>query len=172
MKPASLSITDLRDVVRKLPDNGLTASRAAALDHFDEHGLPTLRDEDWKYTDLSPVVDISNRWLSAGGKQQPSDRQSERIESVTNSIDAIWLVVSNGLVDERFMAAIADSNVEVSRLSDAPSPFVMKKALADLNAALLQDGLRIRVTGPVAKPIGILVIDRAGVSPGVTQSCV
>ncbi len=172
MKQASLAIAELRDVVRALPDNGLMAAREAALAHLDEHGLPTLRDEDWKYTDLSPAVDISNRWLSAGGRQQPSMPQNERIETLTSSIDAIWLVVSNGTVDDRFTEAAANSGVEVSRFSDAPAPFVMERPLADLNAALLHDGLRVRVTRSVEKPVGVLFIDRAGESAGVAHSCV
>jgi len=172
MKQASLSIDDLRTVVRALPDNGLTSSRAAALAHFDEHGLPTLRDEDWKYTDLSPLIDISNRWLRTGGQQQPSDRLNKRIEAIVNSIDAVWLVIANGAIDDRLVDAAANSGLEVSRFSDAPSPFVMQQPLADLNAALLQDGLRVRVTGSVDKPIGILIIDRADTGAGVAQTCV
>lgn len=33
----------------------LTTRRKAALDHFAELGLPTRRDEDWRYTDLRPL---------------------------------------------------------------------------------------------------------------------
>lgn len=170
MKQATLFIDDLRDVVRALPDNGLTSSREAALAHLHEHGLPTLRDEDWKYTDLSPLIDISNRWLHAGGFRQPADIAIDTVETITSSIDASWLVISNGTVDARFVDAVSDSAVKVSRLSDAPSPLVMQRPLADLNAALLVDGLRVHVTGPVEKPVGILVIDRATEGAGVAQS--
>jgi len=172
MKQSSLSITDLRDVMRTLPDNGLTPAREAALAHLDEHGLPTLRDEDWKYTDLSQVIDISNRWLNAAGDKRAPNPQGSHIESIISSIDATWLVISNGSVDGRSSEGITGSGIEISRFSDAPSPFVMERPLADLNAALLQDGLRIRVTGRVEKPVGVLVIDRAGSSAGVSQSCV
>jgi Fe-S cluster assembly protein SufD len=172
MKQLALCIDDLRDVVRQLPDNGLTPSREAALAHLDEHGLPTLRDEDWKYTDLSPLVDISNRWLTAGGQQQSSGVQSDAIEAIVRSIDATWLVISNGSIDDRFFESGTGDGVEVSRFSDAPSPFVMERPLADLNAALLQDGLRVRVTGLIEKPVGILVIDRTGANAGVAQACV
>lgn len=172
MKRDVLSIAGLRNIVRALPDNGLTPSREAALAHFGEHGLPTLRDEDWKYTDLSQVIDISNRWLNDGARKPAASPQSEHIESITNSIDATWIVISNGSIDGRYSESITGSGIEISRFSDSPSPFVMERPLADLNAALLQDGLRIHVTGQVEKPIGILVIDRAGTSAGVTQSCV
>ena len=172
MKQNALSIASLRNVVRALPDNGLTSSREAALAHLGEHGLPTLRDEDWKYTDLSQVIDISNRWLNDGASEPAASPQSDHVDSIINSIDAAWLVVANGVVESRFIDGASGNDVEISRFSDSPSPFVMERPLADLNAALLQDGLRIRVTGQLEKPIGILVIDRAGSSAGVTQSCV
>ena len=172
MKPAALSIVDLREVIRQLPDNGLAPSREAALGHFHEHGLPTLRDEDWKYTDLSPLVDISNRWLASGAQPDPSGVTDSAISKITESIDATWLVIANGMVDERRLKTVDGFGIEVSRFSDAPSPLVLDHPLADLNAALLRDGLRIRVTGQLKKPIGILVFDHAGTAIGVTQSCV
>ncbi|MBT8101712.1 MAG: Fe-S cluster assembly protein SufD [Gammaproteobacteria bacterium] len=172
MKHAALSIDDLRDVVRRLPDNGLTPSREAALAHFHEHGLPTLRDEDWKYTDLSPVVNISNRWLTAGGPQLPHKSLRDTVDAITRSIDAHWLVIANGTVDDQFVNAITHRGIEVSRFSDAPAPFEMQRPLADLNAALLHDGLRLRITGSTDKPVGILVVDRAKSDAGVAQSCV
>ncbi len=84
MKPASLNYDNLRDVVRQLPDNGLGSVREAALQHLGEHGLPTLRDEDWKYTDLAPLIDISNRWLSSGGQRPAVRAEREIIDSITS----------------------------------------------------------------------------------------
>jgi Fe-S cluster assembly protein SufD len=170
MKQPPLSIADLREVVRALPDNGLMASREAALAHLDEHGLPTLRDEDWKYTDLSPAVDISNRWLGAGAKHPPSKLKNAHIDSVISLFDATWLVISNGTVDDRFIETATNNGVEVSRLSESPAPFVLERPLADLNAALLQDGIRVRVSGSVPKPLGLLFVDFARASAGVSQA--
>ena len=172
MKPSSLDIERLRDVVRQLPNDALTPSREAALAHLDEHGLPTLRDEDWKYTDLSPLVDISNRWLHAGGQQQVSSDRYDAVERVLDSIDASWFVISDGTIEQLPAGNLESNVIEVSRLSDAPTPFVMGRPMADLNAALRHDGLRIRITGKPEKPIGILLADRAGASAGVAQSYV
>lgn len=172
MKQASLLLKDLEAVVRQMPDNGLAASREAALAHLGRHGLPTLRDENWKYTDLAPVVDISNRWLTAGGGDQVTSLQSEAIDALTTSIDALWLVVANGRIDERYLGALADSAVQVSRFSDAPTSRSMEQPLANLNAALLQDGLCIRITDTPAKPLGILLYDRSASGAGVTQSSI
>ena len=172
MKHGQLSLESLETIIRQMPDNGLAANRMAALAHLGEHGLPTLRDEDWKYTDLASVVDISNRWLAAGGENQATTRQHETIDALTKSIDALWLVIANGRIDERYLQGFDDSAVRVSRFSDAPAPLSIERPLANLNAALLQDGLRIRIDGTPGKPLGILFFDQSAGGAGVTQSAI
>ena len=170
MKSAALDIDRLREAVRQLPNRGLAPSREAALAHLDQHGLPTLRDEDWKYTDLSPLVDISNRWLDAGGQQPTHADRTDIADAIPGSIDATWFVIADGAVDEEPIGHSETRGIEVSRLSDAPPEFAAGRPLADLNAALRQDGLRIRITERLDKPVGILLIDRSGANVGVTQS--
>ena len=69
MKPTSLSFDALSDAVRRLPDDGLTASRQAALEQLREVGTPSIREEDWKYTNITSAIDIANDWLQAGAAQ-------------------------------------------------------------------------------------------------------
>ena len=170
MKAGSLNYDVLKDVVRQLPDNGLSAVREAALLHFGEHGLPTLRDEDWKYTDLAPLIDISNRWLGAGGQQRQVSAERESIEAITRSIDANWIVIANGHIDQQAFETVLSDAISVSRISDAPSQVTLSRPLSDLNAALLQDGLRIQVSACEDKPIGILIFDGPDADVGVTQN--
>ncbi len=125
--------------------------------------LPTARDEDWKYTDLRAVRDISTRWLAAGGDAALLDLDDE-IQRITGSIDADWFVITNGALRPLPQAG----GVEADRI-DGPS--ATDSALAELNAALLQDGLRIRIDGVTTKPVGILVIDGAS-DPSVSQTYV
>jgi len=113
--------------------------------------LPTTRDEDWKYTDLAPARDISSRWLDAG-EATPSAALTEEIDRITGSIDASWFVIANGEVHD--LAAVPGAAIH--KLSEAPAG---QHALAELNAALLKEGLRIVIDGTIDKPIGILVID-------------
>jgi Fe-S cluster assembly protein SufD len=113
--------------------------------------LPTTRDEDWKYTDLTRARDISSRWLTMGDGT-PSSVLDEEIQRITESVEASWLVVANGEI--RNLATV--SGVTVDKLDEAPAGH---HALAELNAALLKEGLRIVVEGTIDKPIGILVID-------------
>ncbi|NCF14945.1 MAG: Fe-S cluster assembly protein SufD [Gammaproteobacteria bacterium] len=113
--------------------------------------MPTTRDEDWKYTDLTRARDISSRWLTMGDGT-PSSVLDEEIQRITESVEASWLVVANGEI--RNLATV--SGVTVDKLDEAPAGH---HALAELNAALLKEGLRIVVEGTIDKPIGILVID-------------
>ncbi len=168
MKPVGLSIEKLRDAVTRLPDDSLAATRAAALANLDENGLPTLKHEDWKYTDLSSAIDISNRWLSQGAETASTDALGESIASITASIDANWLLIANGIIDTSLFGEA--SGIEIERFSDSAAPFVMDKPLADLNAALLNDGLRIQIHAATEKPLAILVIDGANAGPAVSQA--
>ena len=116
--------------------------------------LPTTRDEDWKYTDLSAARDLSSRWL-ASGREAPSLDLEERIERITAGIDACWIVVANGEIrDFEDIRGITSA-----RLAEPPAA---DDALAELNAALLKDGLRLRFDAPPEKPVGLLFIDGAG----------
>ena len=122
--------------------------------------LPTTRDEDWKYTDLARAKDISTRWLEAGAAT-PAASPAADIEAITGSIDASWFVFSNGV-----LSAIPDaSGFTAEKLDEVPSA---DSALAELNAALLADGLRLRVDGAPSKPIGLLFFD-GGAEPSLTQ---
>ncbi len=168
MKQAALSIDNLREAVLRMPDNGLTATRRAALAKIGRSGLPSVRDENFKYTDLRPAIDISNRWLIDGAKESVADVQRDAIQTICSSIDANWLVVANGLIDLTGFDATAD--IEVERFSDTTAPEFADHPLADLNAALLQDGLRVHIHGATEKPLGILVIDEANAAAGVSQA--
>jgi Fe-S cluster assembly protein SufD len=174
MKQQALSIDGLRNAVRRMPDDALTPAREAALAHFDEHGLPTVRDEDWKYTDLATAIGISNRWLATGALADESpenvDLVANSIAEITASIDAIWLVIANGNIDDSRVTR--NSGLEVSRFSEHPAPLVMERPLADLNAALLRDGLRIQISAATEKPIGLLIIDSANSDASVSQASI
>jgi Fe-S cluster assembly protein SufD len=126
--------------------------------------LPTTRDEDWKYTDLARSRDIVSRWLDDGATV-PSASLEEKIAAVTESIDASWYVFSNG--ELRDIATPDGASCE--KLASIPAG---TSALAELNAALLRDGLRIRIDSTPAKPIGLLFIDGgevAAVSQGYVE---
>jgi len=168
MKQAALSIEDLRTAVMRLPDDGLSATRKAALANISKHGLPSVKDENWKYTDLGPAIEISNRWLSDGAGETSAVVGRDSIQAICSSIDANWLVIANGLIDLTCFDASTD--IEIERFSDSTAPNLRDRPLANLNAALLHDGLRVQIHGATEKPLGILVIDEANASAGLSQA--
>lgn len=113
--------------------------------------LPTTRDEDWKYTDLSRARDITSRWLDAGAETVAAEINDE-IDRITGSIDATWFVIANG---ELRMPDVAPG-ISAEKLDELPAA---DSALAELNSALLVDGLRVRIDGEPEKPVGLLFID-------------
>ncbi|HSG96487.1 MAG TPA: Fe-S cluster assembly protein SufD [Woeseiaceae bacterium] len=113
--------------------------------------LPTTRDEDWKYTDLARARDISTRWIDAGAQPAAVSLEDQAGE-ITGSIDAAWIVIANGS-----LLGIPEG-LDAARHDAAPAG---DNALAELNAALLIDGVRIHVDGQLERPIGLLFIDSA-----------
>jgi len=171
MKSAHLSMDALDGEIARLPNSGLAPLRSAALAHLREHGLPTTRDEDWKYTDLTPLVNISNQWLDRGDDVAQQADTSGITSSIQQSIDADWLIIANGQVDAHSIAALAQAGVNVELLSEQDNSTDFSAPLANLNAALLSDGLRISVDAncTVMRPIGILVIDSAAATASISQ---
>ncbi len=171
MKSRHLSMDALGGAIARLPDDRLTPVRNAAFAHLREHGLPTKRDEDWKYTDLAPLVGIGNQWLDLGGDVTPQADTSDVSDRIQKSIDADWLLISNGQVDANSLAALAQDGVTVELLSKHDGSADFSAPLTDLNTALLRDGLRISIAAnhSVKRPIGILVVDIAATAATLSQ---
>jgi Fe-S cluster assembly protein SufD len=172
MKSAALSLDALQAAVDQLPDSALMSSRRAALEHLRKHGLPTTRDEDWKYTDLSAVVDISNRSFGNTDSTSPSADAQALIATIHDAIAAEWLVIFNGRLDSQSLARFDQDGIRVSRLSDSAEEISFDAPLSDLNLALLQDGIRLHITKDTVaeQPIGILILDEAAEAPAISQS--
>ncbi len=171
MKQAALSMDALESAVAALPEDNLSLSRQAAFEQLQQDGLPSTREEDWKYTDLSALVGIANDWLqTSGGNASPADDMAG-IDSVRDTIDADWLIITNGRINTTALSDQAPAGVSVTRLSDASYKLHSTGRLGDFNLALLQDGLRIEVSkdAELVRPIGILVIDRADAQASVSQ---
>jgi Fe-S cluster assembly protein SufD len=167
MSHPALQTDALRETVAALPDDALQTSRKAALQHFTDNGFPGLRHEDWKYTDLTPVIDISSRWLDGGAELTSVDIPDG---SPLETIDADWLVIANGRIDAARLGAFSQQGVVVTRLSKDGTSDDFSWPLMDFNTALLEDGLRIRVEATAERPIGVLIIDCANDKPVVSQT--
>lgn len=156
-------------VLASLPDDALAGARRAALARFGEHGFPTTREEDWKYTDLAAVAEVHRRWLDQDNEPSLPDRGT--IEAVQSQIDADWIVIANGRVLKDLSPGLTASGISAGPLAEAAIEPQKPDPLADLNLALLNEGVRIAVGADryAGRPIGLLVCDRADIAAVSTQ---
>ncbi len=167
MKTEQLSLSHLQEVVLKMPADAMSDRRAAAIASLRQGQLPTTRDEDWKYTDLSEAIRISNSWLQDGKRQQTSDTSDAAIADIRNIVDADWIVISNGQIDAS--AVQASNSVSIESFSQTLPEGVAATPLEQLNAALLIDGLRIQVHAATERPLGLLIVDDSSHGVNVSQ---
>lgn len=163
----------LAAAVARLPDNGLRALRELALEEFAKQGLPATSEEDWRYTSLQPVVELSNAWLaSEPGLVLPRDSLAENMpeQAAESAIDAYWLRFLNGrLLEHSFpnMEAIC-----IGRQSAGDRGLVIDDGLSSLNAALLHDAIHIAIPAgvTVSRPIGLVLANDAAGNASVAMS--
>jgi Fe-S cluster assembly protein SufD len=148
-------LQDFRQIEPALPGGNapwLRAQRAAAIEIFRETGFPTLRHEDWKYTDARPIA--QRRFGLAGANAVPDAAALK-----PHTLGEHQLV----FVDGRFVPALSTlarlpAGVEVMSLAEALAraperlePWLgryaspAQNAFAALNAAFLQDGAFIHL---------------------------
>lgn len=181
MSAAAIDMNLLEQAVTRLPTDTLERVRRDALARFVETGFPHSKIEDWKYTNLAPAVELSNRWLrqQADGTAATGVTEDlrETIEAVTAGIDAHWLVIANGALDRSSLEAVSVAGIHGletwSSADRGESPQVFAgEPMSRFNAALMRDVLHIRVGagGGIEKPVGLLLIDDARHGSGVSQS--
>ena len=173
MSDTALQAELLRAAVAGLPADRLSEVRSAALASFTANGFPTTRDEDWKYTNLSGAAALSNTWLRDMSVEAVND-ESQVNTAATDTIDAHWIEIRNGEIDPESLlslSALAERGIEISSLANGvgDSSISIDEPMSAFNAALLHDGLHIKVSGGTAldKPVGILQVDDG--SAKVTQ---
>ena len=163
---------------RELP--WLRKLRSEAFARFLEVGFPTSRDEDWRFTNLSPVSQ-SQFALARNGVGSVSSRQIERFQFP----GAVQLVFVNG----HFAPGLSStpdlaSGVELGSLATylAARPELLETHLGRyldtrrdpfcaLNTAFLEDGacLRISKSAVLRKPVHLLFVTSGGRTPTITH---
>ena len=154
----------------------LSEIRSSALTWVAEHGFPTQRDEDWKYTRLEAITEVAFR---TGTADSGASRIGEQVEDSAVDLGGIRLVFVNGLFRASMsrLPAVADgltiTNVAAMLVGGAQqlAPFFDRvpgqhHAFAALNDALAEDGAFIHL-GPgnvVEEPIQLVFLsDTAGI---------
>jgi Fe-S cluster assembly protein SufD len=160
----------VEEAVSRLPVDALTPVRKAALAQFAKSGLPTIRHEDWKYTNLEAVVELSNASLSDASVSAPKSGWTtdakRAVDDIVKNIDANWIIVANGITALETLSkaeTLESQGVFIWKLRDgrANSAIISDDPMTSFNAALLHDGLRVEVRPSAyeTKPLGFLFID-------------
>lgn len=163
------------------PDGWLGAARRDALARLTAMGLPGRRDEYWRYTDPSsltaPSPDPATVFLP--GDEAP----------VFDAIDRLKLVFVDGVFDESASDDFHLQGIEIERLSVAAAADIhwardlygvletrgqspVQRPLAALNTAFASDGILIRVTGKVSKPISLVYHHNSTTSDAILHHCI
>ena len=147
----------------------LSEIRHSARRRVEAQGLPTRRQEGWKYTDLRALDAISYRAAQAGDADSFS---RENLESLLSPDDASRLVVFvNGFLrkdlseletdedDVRIRGLAALANEAPASLAALFAATDEAPAFTNLNEALFEDGVLVELgDGAVARPLHIVSV--------------
>ena len=166
-----------------LPEGGAwaTAARRDALARLQDAGLPDRRDEYWKYT--SPDS------LTAADPSPAAVFDADDEVEMFDGLDRLRLV----FVDGRFDAEASDdpslAGVEIETLAQAAAADLhwardlygvleargqspVPRALATLNTAMATEGVLIRATASVDRPVALVYLQTSEASDAILHHCV
>ncbi len=170
-RPAAGTLETLLVGQPQLPTSPLAwinALRAEAANRLDVLTLPTLRDEDWRVTDISPLTKLSFAPALSATTLEAADIAHFYIEEATTR-----LVFVDGLYAPQLSSASSDNGVVVSNLPTVLATHAVAieahlgrhaafpdNAFAALNTAFMQDAAVIVVPRNVAlaAPVHLLFI--------------
>ncbi len=146
--------------------DALRPVREQAMQRFLKLGLPSLRDETWRYTDLRALA--SQSFVDAQPKAA-GDVQADAVQSLLDAAPrALTLLVVNGIPSlQPQQAAIDGIEIQSIREMSVRDPELLLRFLAPasdadqrrwvlLNTALFRDGLYLKITRPQTAPLLIL----------------
>lgn len=165
-----------------LPDGAAWAqeARSSALARVRQLGLPRKRDEYWKYTDPT----------SLNAPTAPEAALFHNDEgALFADVERVRIVFVDGVFDAEASDDLSAEGVEIERLADAMQADIhwvkdiygvleargqepVERPLAALNTALATDGVVIRATGKIAKPINFIYLHQDVTSDAVLHNVV
>jgi Fe-S cluster assembly protein SufD len=131
---------------------GQGAVRDKAFAAFTERGFPTIKDEDWRFTNPAPYLKDAYR-TDVPCRADKDSLQDCVCRCKVEGWDAYQVVLVNGCVDTSLSDLPEESGITVCALSQAPAAALDRYVglepgtypFADLNTALHKDGLFIEV---------------------------
>ncbi len=163
---ADLTATRLDGLTLPASNGWGTAARESALARVREMGLPTRRDEYWKYTDPTSLTSVD----------APEAALFHNDEGpLFDAVDRVKIVFVDGVFDEAASDDLSAEGVTIERLAvamdadihwakdlygvlEANGQSPVERPLAALNTALAQDGVIIHATGVASKPINLIYL--------------
>ena len=157
-----------------------TEAREAALARVIAMGLPTRRDEYWRYTDPRVLF----------GAHAPFAAVFDNDEKpLFDSLDRLKIVFVDGVFDVKASDSLDAEGIEIVRLSECMQADIhwakdvygvleargqnpVPRPLAALNTAFASDGICVRVTGQVTKPISMIYLHKSEVSDAILHHVV
>ena len=172
--------TDARLAALEMPQGGWAqAAREDAVARVRSMGLPSGRDEYWKYTRPDTLV-------------QPGAPKAALLETtdeapIFGEVDRLKIVFIDGVFSAEESDDLAMEHVSIDRLADmrdihwakdvygvleARGQTPVQRPLAALNTAFATDGVLIHVTGRAAKPISLIYRHESEVSDAILHHVV
>jgi len=162
--------TQTRLSAHTMPVGGcLTAARNAALSRVQTLGLPSRRDEYWKYTRPDTLVQPN----------APTAHVFQHDDTpIFDGFDQLKIVFVDGVFDPDASDDLQLEGVQIDRLAEIGDQDIhwskdlygvleargqdpVARPLAALNTAFASDGVVIRVTGKPSKPISLVYVHNA-----------
>jgi Fe-S cluster assembly protein SufD len=150
----------------QLPPGGawVSMARRAAQQRLVEIGLPTRRDEYWKYTDPTSL---------SQPEATPAAVFTGEDSELFAAVDRLKIVFVDGVFDAEASDDLTHEGLEIDRLATAAARDIhwagalygtleasgqtpVVRPLAALNSACASDGVLIRVTGKITRPVALI----------------
>jgi len=160
-------------------DDWAGQARADALARLTAAGLPTKRDEYWRYTDPGSLTQAEAPRAAAFRADDESP--------VFDAIDRLKIVFVDGVFDAAQSDDLTLSGVTIDRLAavadihwaqsiygvlEARGQTPVARPLAALNTAFATDGVLIRVTGQVVRAINLIYHHMSDTSDAILHHCI
>jgi len=158
---------------------GVVALRKEALDRFEATGFPTTRNEEWKYTNLKPVLKHDYKVMLKG---DDAVSFADIKQYLLSDLDTYKLVFINGKYSSWLSETthrdfdICTFAAALNKYPDVIAEYLGKSApegetFVDLNTAFADDGVYIRVKKgqTVDKPIEVLYLTTNENGPAFSQ---
>ena len=159
----------------------LGRARAEALTRLKSMGMPARRDEYWRYTDPTTLVQpvAPSAALFDAGDEAP----------LFDQVDRVRLVFVDGVFDAKASDDPRLAGIEIERLTEAggrdshwasgvygvletAGQTPVQRPLAAMNSAYATDGVLIHVTGKAKKPVNLIYHHKSDVSDAILHHCI